>query len=116
MLSYRLWKVAHFSCSPAHLCPTSSQWLPAISCRFCGDYIEVADERSGLYTKAQGFAAALLVNRNHQTLIYQGREFPYGSPEVLVSSHEWRCALQGNTLKEQFMAVVVDEAHTVVQR
>ena len=46
-------------------------------------------------------------------------KFPYvyGSPEVLVGrgSREWRCALQANELKERFVAVVVDEAHRVVQ-
>ena len=44
-------------------------------------------------------------------------KFPYvyGSPEVLVGSRKWKCALQANELKERFVAVVVDEAHTVVQ-
>ena len=30
-------------------------------------------------------------------------------------SREWRCALQANELRERFVAVVVDEVHTVVQ-
>lgn len=41
--------------------------------------------------------------------------FVYGSPEVLVGSAEWRTALQHSDLRERFVAVVVDEAHTVVQ-
>ena len=41
--------------------------------------------------------------------------YVYGSPEVLVGSREWRCALQANELRERLVAVVVDEAHTVVQ-
>ena len=50
LLVYGFEKLLIFHVLHNHLCPTSSQWLHAISCRSCGAYgksIEVADERSG---------------------------------------------------------------------
>ena len=66
--------------------------------------------------KRKGFAAAFVGESDSSDAAIRVGKFPdiYGSPEVLVGSREWRCALQANELRERFLAVVVDEAHTVV--
>ena len=67
--------------------------------------------------KHKGFAAAFVdESESSDSDIKVGKFlYVYGSPEVLVSSCEWRCALQRNELKERFVTVVLDKAHTVVQ-
>ena len=37
----------------------------------------------------------------------------YGSPEALVRSDKWMVALQNSPLRENLVALVVEEVHTV---
>ena len=61
-------------------------------------------------------AAAVGDSKQSDSDIMAGKfSFVYGSPEVLAGSSGRRSALQEQGLLERFVAVVVDEAHTVVQ-
>ena len=118
MLSYGLWKVANFSFSPARLCPTSNfRQYPADPVVLVVTPLKSLMRDQVAILKRKGFAAAFVGESDSSDAAIKVGKFPYvyGSPKVLVGSCEWRCALQANELRERFVAVVVDEAHTVVQ-
>jgi superfamily II DNA helicase RecQ len=42
-------------------------------------------------------------------------DFIYGSPEQFVGDLKWRSVLKSSQFQEKMKAIVVDEAHTVIQ-